>query len=298
MSDGTGSPPLPRRPRPSPGSLGGPAAPHDSRTSPRSRSSEARRLQAGARRSPRSTTSSPAGHVSTGRGDGSAQPSSCDHPHSHPDREVDDVDETLDRSASPSAFAKERGSVAAPDARPAAPSGSPSRTRSIPAALDDLRLLFEAAPSCRLELAKQRTILGAINEVYDRGPSSTDALVIARRASVWNLLRGAELLTPETRNYFFFYRPGSSQSPYQHRLRHARVWLAVQSVKRALFHHPTASLPLHPSRIFSEDERRTLLALAEEVIHDPKSEPRSLERALKRVVKELATATVSSTNGS
>ena len=43
------------------------------------------------------------------------------------------------------------------------------------AALDDLRLLFDGA-ELRLELANQRTILGAINEVYDRGPSSTDAL--------------------------------------------------------------------------------------------------------------------------
>ncbi len=41
--------------------------------------------------------------------------------------------------------------------------------------LDDLRVLFEGA-EIRLELANQRTILGAINEVYDRGPGSTDAL--------------------------------------------------------------------------------------------------------------------------
>ena len=41
--------------------------------------------------------------------------------------------------------------------------------------LDDLRLLFEGA-EVQIELATQRTILGAINEVYDRGPSSTDAL--------------------------------------------------------------------------------------------------------------------------
>jgi general secretion pathway protein E len=41
--------------------------------------------------------------------------------------------------------------------------------------LDDLRLLFEGA-EVRLELATQRTILGAINEVYDRGPGATDAL--------------------------------------------------------------------------------------------------------------------------
>jgi general secretion pathway protein E len=43
------------------------------------------------------------------------------------------------------------------------------------APLDDLRLLFEGA-EIRLELANQRTILGAINEIYDRGASATDAL--------------------------------------------------------------------------------------------------------------------------
>jgi general secretion pathway protein E len=43
------------------------------------------------------------------------------------------------------------------------------------APLDDLRLLFEDT-EIRLELANQRTILGAINEVYDRGASATDAL--------------------------------------------------------------------------------------------------------------------------
>jgi general secretion pathway protein E len=42
--------------------------------------------------------------------------------------------------------------------------------------LDDLRLLFDGA-ELSLELSNQRTILGAINEVYDRGPGSTDALV-------------------------------------------------------------------------------------------------------------------------
>jgi general secretion pathway protein E len=41
--------------------------------------------------------------------------------------------------------------------------------------LDDLRMLFQGV-EVRLELANQRTILGAINEVYDRGASSTDAL--------------------------------------------------------------------------------------------------------------------------
>ncbi|MBW2715028.1 MAG: type II secretion system ATPase GspE [Deltaproteobacteria bacterium] len=43
------------------------------------------------------------------------------------------------------------------------------------APLDDLRLLFDDA-EVRLELANQRTLLGAINEVYDRGASATDAL--------------------------------------------------------------------------------------------------------------------------
>ena len=43
------------------------------------------------------------------------------------------------------------------------------------ASLDDLRLLFDGADIV-VELATQRTILGAINEVYDRGPGSTDAL--------------------------------------------------------------------------------------------------------------------------
>jgi general secretion pathway protein E len=41
--------------------------------------------------------------------------------------------------------------------------------------LDDLSLIFDGA-EVRLELANQRTILGAINEVYDRGPGATDAL--------------------------------------------------------------------------------------------------------------------------
>jgi general secretion pathway protein E len=41
--------------------------------------------------------------------------------------------------------------------------------------LDDLALIFDGS-EVRLELANQRTIIGAINEVYDRGPSATDAL--------------------------------------------------------------------------------------------------------------------------
>jgi general secretion pathway protein E len=43
------------------------------------------------------------------------------------------------------------------------------------APVDDLSFMFDGA-EIRLELSTQRTILGAINEVYDRGPSSTDAL--------------------------------------------------------------------------------------------------------------------------
>ncbi len=43
------------------------------------------------------------------------------------------------------------------------------------APLDDLRLLFNGA-ELQLELANQRTILGAINEVYDRGPGSAESL--------------------------------------------------------------------------------------------------------------------------
>jgi general secretion pathway protein E len=43
------------------------------------------------------------------------------------------------------------------------------------APLDDLQLLFDGS-EIHLELANQRTILGAINEVYDRGATATDAL--------------------------------------------------------------------------------------------------------------------------
>ena len=43
------------------------------------------------------------------------------------------------------------------------------------APLDDLRLLFDGA-DFEIELVNQRTLLGAINEVYDRGPGETDAL--------------------------------------------------------------------------------------------------------------------------
>jgi general secretion pathway protein E len=43
------------------------------------------------------------------------------------------------------------------------------------APLDDLRLLFDGA-DLALELTTQRTLIGAINDVYDRGPTATDAL--------------------------------------------------------------------------------------------------------------------------
>ena len=40
---------------------------------------------------------------------------------------------------------------------------------------DDMRLLYDGA-DLKLELVTQRTLLGAINEAYDRGPALTDAL--------------------------------------------------------------------------------------------------------------------------
>jgi general secretion pathway protein E len=43
------------------------------------------------------------------------------------------------------------------------------------APLDDMRLLFDGA-DLELELTTQRTLIGAINDVYDRGPTATDAL--------------------------------------------------------------------------------------------------------------------------
>ncbi len=43
------------------------------------------------------------------------------------------------------------------------------------APLDDLRLLFDGA-DLELELTTQRTLIGAINDVYDRGPTVTDSL--------------------------------------------------------------------------------------------------------------------------
>jgi general secretion pathway protein E len=84
-----------------------------------------------------------------------------------------DVDETLVELV-PIGFAKDHGIL--PLRRE--PGGAVRVAVADPldtAPLDDLRLLFQGA-EVRLELANQRTILGAINEVYDRGPGSTDAL--------------------------------------------------------------------------------------------------------------------------
>jgi general secretion pathway protein E len=84
-----------------------------------------------------------------------------------------DVDETLIERV-PIAFAKDHGVL--PLSRE--PGGAVRVAVTNPldhAALDDLRLLFDGAEVV-IELSTQRTILGAINEVYDRGPGSTDAL--------------------------------------------------------------------------------------------------------------------------
>ena len=62
--------------------------------------------------------------------------------------------------------------------------------------LDDLRLLFDGA-EVRIELATQRTILGAINEVYDRGPGATDALA---EDAVEDLDHLASEISQETRD--------------------------------------------------------------------------------------------------
>jgi general secretion pathway protein E len=83
------------------------------------------------------------------------------------------VDETLVESV-PIAFAKTHCILPLqrdPDGRVRVAVSNPLDTDP----LDDLRLLFGGA-ELQLELSTQRTILGAINEVYDRGPSSTDAL--------------------------------------------------------------------------------------------------------------------------
>jgi len=84
-----------------------------------------------------------------------------------------DVDETLVERV-PIAFAKDHGVL--PIAREAGGAVRIAVNNPLDTApLDDLRLLFDGA-DIQLELATQRTILGAINEVYDRGPSSTDTL--------------------------------------------------------------------------------------------------------------------------
>jgi general secretion pathway protein E len=84
-----------------------------------------------------------------------------------------DVDETLIERV-PITFAKEHGLLPLsrdPNGRIRVAVVDPLNT----APLDDLRLLFDGA-ELSLELINQRTLLGAINECYDRGPSSTDAL--------------------------------------------------------------------------------------------------------------------------
>ncbi len=85
----------------------------------------------------------------------------------------DDVDETLVERV-PIAFAKDHGVLPLSRERNGAiriAVTDPLNTTP----LDDLRLLFDGA-ELQLELVNQRTILGAINEVYDRGPGLTDAL--------------------------------------------------------------------------------------------------------------------------
>ena len=86
---------------------------------------------------------------------------------------VDDVDETLIERV-PIGFAKDHGML--PLRRGAGGAIHVAVQNPLDTSpLDDLRLLFDGA-ELRIELANQRTILGAINEVYDRGPGSTDAL--------------------------------------------------------------------------------------------------------------------------
>ena len=84
-----------------------------------------------------------------------------------------DVDEELTEKI-PIAFAKTHGIVPlfrGEDGGVHVATSNPLATEP----LDDLSLLFDGA-EVHLELANQRTILGAINEVYDRGPSATDAI--------------------------------------------------------------------------------------------------------------------------
>jgi general secretion pathway protein E len=86
---------------------------------------------------------------------------------------ADDVDESLIEVV-PIGFAKDHGIL--PLGRDIGGAIRVAVTDPLDTApLDDLRLLFDGA-EVHLELANQRTILGAINEVYDRGTSSTDAL--------------------------------------------------------------------------------------------------------------------------
>jgi general secretion pathway protein E len=86
----------------------------------------------------------------------------------------DDVDDSLVERI-PIGFAKDHGLL--PLSRDAA-TGAVRVAVVDPltlAPLDDLRLLFDGA-EIELELVTQRTILGAINEAYDRGPGLTDSL--------------------------------------------------------------------------------------------------------------------------
>ncbi len=84
-----------------------------------------------------------------------------------------DVDESLIEQL-PIAFAKDHGVL--PLSREAGGAIRVAVTDPLDTGpLDDLRLLFDGADIV-IELATQRTILGAINEAYDRGPGSTDAL--------------------------------------------------------------------------------------------------------------------------
>ncbi|MDH3519939.1 MAG: type II secretion system ATPase GspE [Myxococcales bacterium] len=86
---------------------------------------------------------------------------------------IGDVDESLIERV-PITFAKEHGVL--PLAREASGAIRVAVVDPLDTApLDDLRLLFDGA-ELQLELANQRTVLGAINESYDRGPGSTDAL--------------------------------------------------------------------------------------------------------------------------
>jgi general secretion pathway protein E len=90
-----------------------------------------------------------------------------------PQISVSDIDEELTERI-PIAFAKVHGILPLGRAEDGAIHVATSNPLNI-GPLDDLSLIFDGA-EIRLELANQRTILGAINEVYDRGPGATDAL--------------------------------------------------------------------------------------------------------------------------